>query len=207
MTKSSITNDAERIKKTPVREKLEVPEEVKQDFRRIGKVSNFFLGAICPPAYAAKTGITDDEFDNWYVKTKKALKKGIGTGVLCLALSYVGDGFMTHGNSRVIETNQINIEQGTIDLHNRQYRTTKNDSTVKKAFFPIVRFFSPNTYGWRESHTEFSGNLQRDGLEFRVNGRFPEIVNPEEVSLDDLRQNTTYVSVDRDLAFDYLKKE
>ena len=191
--------------KTPENKKFKLPEEVKEDF---GKVANFTLGAICPPAYASKTGITENPMDNWYIKSKKALTRGLGTAVACIVAGGFVDLLVVNtGLNREIQRTEQELSHGNITYVDVENRTVSNNSLFYRGFFPVIRLINPGTYGWQGSHTSFSGSLQGNDLEFKVNGKFPDIVNPEEVSLDDLRQNASYVSVDKDIAFDYLIKE
>lgn len=179
-----------------------IPDSMKEDLKFLG---NCALCAICPPAFAAKGGIMSSKNTDWYTKTKSAIKRGTITGIACLALSFLGDELVT-SSSTTYPSEQVSITNGKLDYSKVRGIGIEDSTIIGRSLFPLVRFASPSTYRSRELDGIFSGEFHKDGLEFKISGRFPKEKNFIEVTFEDLNNYTSYISVDKKKTLDYLSK-
>lgn len=190
--------------------RIQMPTSMKKDIDVWGnfftELGNLALGILCPLVYAAKTSLVNPKNSDWYLKTRSALLRSAITGAACLTLSYFGDSFMTNLEKNIRSSNQVQLEQGILNYAEVWKRTIEDDSILKRTLFPIIRAYTPNTYGWKESHTVFSGHLKKEGLEFQVQGAFPDVRDPSGLTLEDLKGYITNIHLEKDNALDYLTK-
>jgi hypothetical protein len=181
----------------------DIPQELKDDF---GRVFNIGLAIISPSIYAVKTGFASNSLGNWYTKTKESLVRGALTAGACFILSFIGDGCMTKNADRISSSRQIDTEFGKIEYRDIKKLTIKDSSLSRRILFPIVRFFNPHTYRREDAYTEFSGFVEKEGLEFQIQGKFPEIRGSSEVKFQDFKDYVSSISVDKDSTLRYLSK-
>lgn len=176
--------------------KVSLPKPLKEDLSSLGDTVLFIAS---PPLYYGKKAFNKKfNEDSWYAKSRRATLSVVCSGIVCAMGSWVFDkvAILELDDHISYDRQEISYDFGKITYTQSHDHEVKNDSILLKGFLPFERPFFTGNYGVKDKWTEFKGNFNRQGLEFKIEGYLPMTTNFTNITAEKLYRNTRHTKVE-----------